>query len=589
MDLSMNHPASAQSPPMDMVTTTTTVTSGGGILRQGDSRRNEGTDAPRKETIHSDALKNSDSSNGDAKPGYQRQRTISWGEKPKSRVAEANPVPTKKLSPKSSPTRHVRGPSEFSLFSVLTDSENGSREGSMRDIKVKLDDIVRMNPLETEAETLVMKIIEAQENANRERANTGILGNVPEEAVHVFLPPPVIDTTSTKSEATSKSAGVGSPRSNHVRVNTVDSQILTSNSPPSQMFSSTNSPPLLSTSANSNSRTGPPAPNQRPPRPNLARNVTVEHKLANLTEALAGFHNQTSFAGDAAPPPHEDHMVEVSAGEKLAQNANLIFRGRQKTEGRPTDGLFEDVSNNSGGSGGVSKVPLNRTSSHWSKVRTVAAMVKPSSQPPNADLSAIPNVNGYPAVFSSGSVEEHKKTDTLVGDNEHPNDDDMECGTAMHDNTGKMSGHTSHSGGSSMRKSWKLLPQVLNATAIRDFHVFVSQRRSDFANYLRFLFLVGIPALGAALILFYLAGTFSKCFHPIKLHDFSYSCSRRISGNPPTGVADLSQPGNGAQASISWWLIFICVSEMNPQRNLFDLVQRFSSHQFFLDTTSSYI
>jgi hypothetical protein len=582
LDLSRCPPSTAP-PPMTTVTTTTT---GGGILRQGDSRRYEETVAP-KETMHSEALKNSGSSNGEggAKPGYQRQRTISWGEKPKPEVAVGtNPAPAPKVSPKVSPTRHVRGPSEFSLFSVLTDSENGSQDTRHGEMKVQLDDIVRMNPLETEAETLVMKIIEAQEAFNRERAHSGILGNVPEEAVHVFLPSPIIDTTSTKSEATSKSAAVGSLQSQRVRMNTVDSPI-PSHAPPSQLLSSNNSPPLLTTSANSNSRTGPPAPNQRPPRPNLARNVTVEHKLANLTEALAGFHNQTGPMGEVGlPAPHEDHMVEASAGEKLAQNANLIFRGRQKTEGRPTDVPLEDVSNNSGASGGVGKLPLNRTSSHWSKVRSAAAMIKPPSQPPNADLSAMSNVNGYPAVFATGSVEEHKKTDAVGSDNQHP-DDDVECGTAMHDN--KTSGRTSHSDDMSRRKSWKLLPQVLNTTAIRDFHVFVSQRRSDFVNYVRFLFLVGVPALGAAFILFYVAGTsrYSCRFAcAITYLDVSYVCSHHTAGNPPTGIADLSQSGNGVyftkngalidsdKASVSWWLIFICVRITESRRYIGDKV-----------------
>ena len=49
-------------------------------------------------------------------------------------------------------------------------------------------------------------------------------------------------------------------------------------------------------------------------------------------------------------------------------------------------------------------------------------------------------------------------------------------------------------------------------------------------------------------------------------HDFNFK------GNPSTGIADLSQSGNGIyftengtpidpnQASVSWWLLFVCVS-----------------------------
>ena len=54
----------------------------------------------------------------------------------------------------------------------------------------------------------------------------------------------------------------------------------------------------------------------------------------------------------------------------------------------------------------------------------------------------------------------------------------------------------------------------------------------------------------------------------------SYMLVCAITGNPSTGIVDLKQSGNGtlineddnvidpSQASVSWWLIFICVSSI---------------------------
>jgi hypothetical protein len=62
------------------------------------------------------------------------------------------------------PTKSVISLSDASAFSLLTNSPHPRR--------VVLDDVLKCNPLETEAETLIMRVLEEQENANRNRAET---------------------------------------------------------------------------------------------------------------------------------------------------------------------------------------------------------------------------------------------------------------------------------------------------------------------------------------------------------------------------------------------------------------------------------
>jgi hypothetical protein len=451
---------------------------------------------------------------GPPKPQHQRQRSVSWGEKPNT---TAIPPKAPKLSPKLSPvpSKHFRGPSEFSLFSVLTQSDS---EASIHDTsKVKLDEILQMNPLETEAETLILRVIEAQENTTRQRANTAqsaILENIPDESVQLFMPQSEDAVSSKSNSATSKSNRGTEERqsstTNRPKTNTVDY--------------TTSTQPVLSTSADSrNTITISAQSNQRPPLPTLSRNATVEHKLANLTEALAEFYGVKSGENIINNPTlnlrtdiEELNAGEASAGEKLAKNANLIYRGRQKTEGKTDKLHLEDTSTHSGN---------HNKASNWNKVRAVTSMTKSKvDQSPTQTsnvASILPINNNNYIVPASGSIEEHKKTDINSACSEYQPDNAMECGTAAikQDNIENANQAKPHR---KIRRSWRFsTTPILRNTALRDFHVFVHQRRADFFNYIRFMVVVVFPALITSIILFYFAGMyFQNAFSSLTLDIF---------------------------------------------------------------------
>jgi hypothetical protein len=441
------------------------------------------------------------------KPHHQHHRSVSWGEKQETMIPPKAPKTSPKLSPV--PSRHHRAPSEFSLFSVLTQTDSEASPN-----RINVDEILRMNPLETEAETLILKVIEAQENNTRQRANTGhsgILENVPDDAAHIFMPP--IETLSSKSSATGtakneRQGGNSSDPSTRPHSNTVEFVSTATNTINSNMASSPTLPaaPIQS--------------NQRPPRPNLTRNATVEHKLANLTEALAGYHNKTvegTYASNNAlnqrTEIEEAHHADVSAGEKLAKNANLIYRGRQKTEGKKNEKMQEE--NVPEGDHIATTKP-----SHWTKIRTVTSVTqsKVNDANTNQTSAAIPSTSNHTIPMVPGSVEERKKMDGMSDDVEqaHHSGADMECGTAAghkNDNQMKLNESTTSSsfgggGNGKNGKNWKIFQKIpiINSRAARDFRSFAGQRRSDLYTYLRFMIVVVIPALTAAMILFHFAG-----------------------------------------------------------------------------------
>ena len=438
---------------------------------------------------------------------------MSWGEKQETTIPPKAPKLSPKLSPV--PARHRRGPSEFSLFSVLTQTDS---EGSSPH-RVGMDELLRMNPLETEAETLILKVIEAQENNVRARANTGhsaILENIPDGAAHLFMPQ--IETVSSKSSAT------GTAKSNPVLLDFGERHDSDpSNRPHSSTMDLGPTQAPVVTAHGASSAPAPAAPiqsKQRPPRPNLTRNATVEHKLANLTETLAGYYNnagENTFAShDLYQRSKNEEMQNepISAGEKLAKNASLIYRGRQKTDGKKTEKVNDAA------------VPDDHSitttkRSQWSKVRAVTLVTNPKVGETTHQYSvAVPNHSHHAIPITAGSLEERKKTDGMF-DNDAPQHpaDAMECGTAVlhgtdgddDDDNNKQpptSGMKLHPGENGTKQnSWRIKVPILHSKAARDFRTFAGQRRTDLMDYIRFMVLVVLPSMVTAVILFYLAGT----------------------------------------------------------------------------------
>jgi Mechanosensitive ion channel len=155
---------------------------------------------------------------------------------------------------------------------------------------IRLNDILKVNPLESEAETLILKALERQDaQAARSRANTGngsLLGNVPSEAMDVF-------------DDEKKGSSMDEFACSHV------------------------------TSFEQRSRPPRPPPPPRVPKPALDRNQTTEETLAALTMQMEGFQDNYHPAEDARLL---ENVHVLSAAEAFAQQANLVFKGPSKVK-----------------------------------------------------------------------------------------------------------------------------------------------------------------------------------------------------------------------------------------------------------------
>lgn len=447
---------------------------------------------PEKGTTGSPKAEGSEEEDfGTARP-TNYQRTVSWGEQ--NLVIEGSDAKPK-LSPKLSPVHpgHTNSLSIDSDFSFLTQTDYaGSPRSSFSAPKnaegssarnVRLDDLLNVNPLESEAETLILKAIEKQEAiANRARTNTvgsaAMLNNVPADSAKVFMPEKKEKEQHGVDEHDTQSA------MNRARLHSVDSH----------------TSPVAGKVTAAAGRPGT-APLQRPPLHSHKRNVTMAETLTSLTEALAAYHEpDLQYAGSTSTSSqgNDDTAADASAGEKLAKNANLIYRGRQKTEVRH-DQLSDGVSSESVDTGTVSP--------NWSKLRN---SIKTSNLSDQNAAAAMPlSDQGCPGLQVTAPTGIYKKTD---GANEGTINiqEDLENGYLSHAderNTGGDSGVGAVSG-NPMAKGPTYGYRIIEAPKrfARDFQIFMGQRRRAFFIYIRFLLVVIIPASAAAVILFYVKG-----------------------------------------------------------------------------------
>lgn len=403
------------------------------------------------------------------------------------------PAPKPSLSPNISPM--FEGRSYYSDDSFIGSADAnpipphlaqpnlGSPMGySKKRYIVKLDDVLKVNPLESEAETLIMMAIEKQDATihnvnNRSRANTGnssLLEHIPAASIGVFSsqtsPKPGEQNADTADDESHSTAA------QRVRLGSVDSR--------------------------AKSRAKKQLKNL--PKPQIKRNQTMEQTLASLTVAMAGFQD---LQRDENLPYHGVDATVHSAAEAFAQNANIVFRGKMKS--------MRDV-----GQGDVvsSEMPIegcgnaNGATKNWGKLRS--AIKEP----------ALSEIRGAP-----GSVDDHKKTDAGDDRDVTSNDADVEVGVfpnGVDDPCASGIGHGVRKGPG--RKNHLRSSMAMPNGTVQDFQLFVGQRRGSFLGYVRFLLLVFIPATGAAFILFYISGTLRR-WHSILVHYSRSPCNPRDS------------------------------------------------------------
>lgn len=242
----------------------------------------------------------------------------------------------------------------------------------------------------------------------------------------------------------------------------------------------------------------------------------MEQTLAGLTVALAGKNRATSHGLDSFSDTSHQSRPEVqkpgaSSGETLAKNVNILFGGQKLPGG----------ADNGGGS-------PKKAAANWRKLRNavnVTSSIAAESRSDHRTAAAInpPSHHSIPDSVNIGMMdslaasesnmedigEGQEEEDVEAGD--HPQVDvqggtDGAGGVGDDHNGSRIHGKKKRRFGRSSKKA------VVQSGFIRDFTIFVGQRRSSFLSYLRFLLVVVFPAVAVAFILFYPAG---KCSgHP---------------------------------------------------------------------------
>jgi hypothetical protein len=380
-----------------------------------------------------------------------------------------------------------------------------------------LQDILQMNPLESEAETLIFKALEKKEAAKTPatRGITNLLESIPDESLHLFTAPLPIQQQRSLDEPHSPTYHHFDPFSaTHQceRSNTLDTTI--DNYPNVHRSSNrvlrfeTLSPPKRLTSSSIPSST-------------LSSKRRASHILASMAEKLDEFQsfeymsshvpNRTGDPVDIAHSLDNYRTVPSAAEIMVKKNTSIMFRGRNKSEGqRPNNypSSFVIPHHDDGTSSsqwGMGVVRGGTTETITGKVVTTKA------DSPTASRNHETNVEGSP-----NSVKAYKKLDTLVEDNVE-NASDVESGSAVQLLDRIIRDNDWRSGAvgwrrrlvkcdSSNNQPKNRIAKSQNGTW-KDFQVFVLQRRDTFFNYVRYFLLIVMPALVIAFILFYFAGT----------------------------------------------------------------------------------
>lgn len=431
-----------------------------------------------------------------------------------------------------------------------------SRQQSLR-----LDDVLKTNPLETEAETLILNAIEA-----RERASTAssLLNNVTSEGASVFntvrgksgsigsqsevdkrntISGNVDDHDVKSSLSNTNSANDPNQAANHIRNLSKDSMSTKGSmrgdlsglrkrtfSKESVSTRGELSPGILGRGTTSGTSTSHSIPMDH------RRMHTMEQTLAGLMDAITGIHDVEDGNRNSAYHQPEETLI---GGEKtmgvagtLAQNANLIYRGNKppKLQSQPS---IKHIQTNSFDS----STPT--AAAHWGTLKQAV------------HSSSFEAMEKLKKSEITSDEEAGQRKDKYFEENGEPPQP-----MASSPNSYPMDDHDKAQGGGTTRKK-RFVGRFVDTAkqtngALSDFCIFMVERQASLLIYIRVLIgLIG-PALGVAFFLFYAAD------------------------NPPTGRVDfeataasngtltnhLGKPIDKDAASISWWILFICVRQV---------------------------
>jgi hypothetical protein len=516
-------------------------------------------------------------------PPSRHRRNVSWGRNDTILHLPTNLAPPARIGRQKSDTSGLSVEQDFHL--PYTSDSLDSIRPPRKLTDLNLDALTRNNPIEEEAEAILIRALEKREptmqNLMMEPSSNSVLGgNFPDATVDAM----------TKNGTADDAASATPPRN----ITAACSSDHDDDSIPSQKQS------------NATPRGGGGAP-----RGGRHRRVqTMEQQLYGLSTAIDAVHtnhpgttisfdtnsndepgpgsraNTWDLGGGGVEAIPEDIPEPKSSADALAQNASILFR-RANPKYRPDGG--DDTRHQDDTS-------VDSRSNNQSLFRRASARninYRPdggddSRQHDDTSVDNHSNIQGSVSTASSAIQNWRKLRETLTANGGiHPkktdeiespykvnnaNTDvaiDLEMGTEVNENEksskvqevdNASNGHSTNMDGTPVgqppTRRFRFIPGGLMFEEWKfgqEFQDYIHPIKGSIRIYLRIaLFYLAIPALGIAAILFYLAG------------------------NPPIGIlANNGKPDadgklfntDGEQissnvASYSWWLLFLCVRQV---------------------------
>lgn len=414
-------------------------------------------------------------------------------------------------------------------------------------------DSIADDPFEREAEDVLLEALEERDPMHA-RSNIGenILSGVPvDEIKHDF---------SLDSES---SAGGGHAR----RTSTASGASGTNAARPPMR-------PRLMSRDNQSKASRAPSERQVVQQQAHRRTLTVEEALFGLTAALSAVqHDERKEGLLPKASQHQRKDTSDSTSDRLAQTADLVF-GRRFMRNRNSSISETAVSN--ANSEPSSPAPPTPKSSAGSAPKSSAGTTAEAEAPARPVPISAKSKWG----LVKASLDVYKKTDIPEGDEGEDDEEnlegvDIETGDEHeheHDaryHEGRRDSSDDEIGGDDGKKSTKRKSRLKKALSpfkhlpyadkIKNewdlFNNFLHPRKASMLTYARYIFLyLWVPALGAASILFHLFENPPTGRGPWDDDALSYN-ETAVEAEP---VDKLEQ-----KASISWWIVFICIREVS--------------------------
>lgn len=507
-------------------------------------------------------------------------------------------------SPSQTSRRLMTGQEAYEAAeAALQGRDNNNASDYINSTRIKLDDLMQLHPMETEAETHILRALEQTDLAMGPDSSSdmAILGNVPHEALYppVPLPPMEGDDDEGMMEQQQQQQPSSTTRLHKNSNRTLGSSDQAGGGSQAVASTPTFTTPVVDAVWNNDFTELPPAASVVSAGTSTRsfrhatinnqhrRQKTMEQTLSSLTSALEDMHQQnrpragttdngpsvmspyltslnmgattSAIAMASSPPMEQESQNQIGSADALAQNINLLFRSSEPTT--TTADEFQPLMTTA--SGGEGRVRLGTADGNVSN--GPARSDVSSDQSNNTASKARKNwsllketiiQNGPAAVTMMGEYSDNCTTGG-INTQHHINmetvpESDVEMGTSDEvDNTGNDDGDRRkqfHEPAHGKRQSSWIRRVLYKLTCMRNVDEFLQPRRQSLWTFIKATTFIILPCLGVSFLFYYVLD--------------NPNTTRFTGGrNVPSEDTDDENDSEG-KASISWWILFLGVRQV---------------------------